>query len=135
VIPLSLRRAGDLDPIFESLMTRLITDEPNSGYTAIHHIPELTDEELASVIAHVSECCPEDFESLIDADTLFDFSQALQLTQIKPLIRNAALGEVLKDRLHSCARQWLVRYADDECYAVQRLGQELDTSEFDEVVR
>ena len=109
------RRNGNLDLVFEHLMARLVADEPRHGYTKIEQIPVLEDNQLAAVLDYISECRPEDFRELIDADLLGDWAQVLRVTLFTPMVKNAAMGEILKVRLQASARLWLVEYASEEC--------------------
>jgi hypothetical protein len=115
---LSGRRVGNLDPVFEGLMAKLVADEPRHRYTRIDQVPLLEDDELAAVIDHISENSSEDLEKLIDADMLHDWAVLLRARLLTPMVRNAAIGELARIRLQASARLWLVRYAHDECQAI-----------------
>lgn len=125
----SLRRVGDLDPAFEALMAKLVRDEPRRGYSAIEHVPPLGDEELAAVVGYVAEVRPEDFRELLNADALEDFAQALRVRLFTPMVRNAAMGEILRGRLDAAARLWLVTYAAEECEVLRDLEPDFDHPE------
>jgi hypothetical protein len=113
------RRNGELDPVFEQLMARLVGLEPRAGYSRLEQIPFLSDDELAAVLDHIADNCPEDFAKLLDADTLGAFATSLRSKILTPLMRNAAMGQTLYPKVQASARAWLVRYADEECVAEQ----------------
>jgi hypothetical protein len=125
------RRNGILDLVFERLMAKLVQDEPRHGYVKIEQIPLLEDDELAAVLDHIAECSPEDFAKLIDADLLTDWAQALRVTLFTPMVRNAAMGEILKGRLQTSARFWLVEYAATECQVLEDQLPDYDRAELE----
>lgn len=107
-------------------MLKLVENEPNNGYSRIDHIPPLSDDELAAVVDHIGECCPEDFADFVSGEALGFWAIALRSPMLTPMTRNACLGEMLRSRLQASARSWLIAYADDECETSRRHQNEFD---------
>ena len=93
-------------------------DETAAAVQALHNrmvllIPLLSG--IADRMATLAAVEDREVRELIDADLLGDWAQVLRVTLFTPMVKNAAMGEILKVRLQASARLWLVEYASEEC--------------------